>query len=214
MTSTQPHSCDSVISISDEPLHHLEIDTEWVRAYAVELDPGQITLCHLHPLAYLMYVAGGADIISTPRHGEAEGQHFASDYCDLHPAGLEHIVENVSHAPFRAMIFEILPATGSLRHGKPSPGQAAGVRMTTLYSGDVICAQLIELHPGSQAQITGTAVLATPYEDTVEFISPEHGARKLERFRQLEYLPSGSTGLLRCESAGPARVLVVTLGCE
>ena len=84
--------------------------------------------------------------------------------------------------------------------------------MTTLYSGDLICAQLIELHSGSQAQITGAAVLATPYEDTVEFISPEHGTRKLERFRQLEYLPSGSTGLLRCESGGPARVLVVTAG--
>ena len=86
--------------------------------------------------------------------------------------------------------------------------------MTTLYSGDVICAQLIELHPGSQAQVTGAAVVATPYEDVVEFISPERGTQKLERYRQLEYLASGSTGLLRCESDGPARVLVVTLGCE
>jgi hypothetical protein len=48
----------------------------------------------------------------------------------------------------------------------------------------------------------------------VEFISPEHGTRKLERYRQLEYLPAGSTGLLRCESRAPARALVVTVGCE
>ncbi len=212
MTSTQPHSCDSVISIADEPLHHLEVDNEWVRAYAVQIEPRQHTLCHLHPWPYLMYVAGEANIISTPRGGEPEKQQFAPDYCDLHPAGLEHVVENVSNAPFRAMIFELLPAAEKLRHPRPSAAQAAGVRMTTLYSGEVICAQLIELHSGSQAQISGAAVLATPYENAVEFISPEHGARKLERYRQLEYLPAGSTGLLRCESAGPARVLVVSLG--
>lgn len=214
MSSIQPHSCDSVISIADEPHHHLEIDNEWVRAYAVQIEPRQYTLCHLHSWPYLMYVAGDANIISTPRGGEAEKQQFAADYCDLHPAGLEHIVENVSSAPFRAMIFELLPPTGTLRRSGAVSSQVAGVRTTTLYSDDVIGAQLIELNSGSQAQITGAAVLATPYEDTVEFISPEHGTRKLERFRQLEYLPSGSTGLLRCESGGPARVLVVTLGSE
>jgi len=214
MSPSQPHSCDSVISIADEPKHHLIIDNEWVRAYAVEIAPGQITLCHLHPWPYLMYVAGGAAIISTPRGGEAENQRYAADYCDLHPAGLEHVVENVNNAAFRAMIFEVLPATRSLRHPRPAPGQVGGVRMTTLYSGEVICAQLIELQSGSQVQIAGASVLATPYEDAVEFISPEHGTRKLERYRQLEYLPNGSTGLLRCESRGPARVLVVTLGSE
>ncbi len=214
MSSSQPHSCDSVISIADEPKHHLEIDNEWVRAYAVEIPPRENTLCHLHPWSYLMYVAGDAEIISTPRGGEAENQRFAPDYCDLHPAGLEHVVQNVNSAPFRAMIFEVLPGAQKLRHPKPSSGHAAGIRMTTLYSGDVICAQLIELQSGSQTQVTGSAVLAIPYEDTVEFISPECGARKLERYRQLEYVPSGSTGLLRCESGGPARVLVVTLGGE
>lgn len=214
MSPTQPHSCDSVISIADEPKHHLVIDNEWVRAYAVEIPPGEITLCHLHPWPYLMYVPDDADIISTPRGGEAESQSFAPDYCDLHPAGLEHVVENVNSARFHAMIFEVLPAAEKLRHHKPSSAQVAGVRMKTLFSGDVICAQLVELQSGSQAQVSGAAILATPYEDTVEFISPEHGTRKLERYRQLEYLPSGSNGLLRCESGGPARVLVVTLGCE
>jgi hypothetical protein len=207
-------SCDNVISIADEPKHHLEIDKECVRAYAVEIPPRETTLCHLHPWPYLMYVAGQADIVSTPRGGEADGQQYAPDYCDLHPSGLEHVVENVSDSPFRALIFEVLPECEKLRHAKPTSGQAAGVRMTTLYTGEAICAQLVELQSGSQVQITGAAVLATPYENEVEFISSEHGPRKLERYRQLEYVTSGSTGLLRCESGGPARVLVVTLGCE
>jgi hypothetical protein len=215
MNPTQPHSCENVIAVADEPHHHLEIDNDWVRAYAVEIGPHQSTLCHLHPLPYLMYVAGEADIISMPRTGEAERHHFPPDYCSLAPAGLEHVVENLGNESFRNMIFELLPATGKLHRAGAISSQVAGVRMTTLYAGDVICAQLIELNSGSQAQITGAAVLASPYQNTVEFISPEQGTRKLERFRQLEYLPHGSTGLLRCESGGgPARVLVVTLGCQ
>jgi len=212
MTSSQRQTCDSVISIADEPRHHLEIDTEWVRAYAVEIAPHDITLCHLHPWPYLMYVPGAADIISTPRGGQSDEQHYAADYCDLHPAGLEHVVENVNSAVFRSLIFEVLPGTEKLHHSRPSAAQAGGVHMTTLYTGDLICAELINLGSGSQVQVSGAAVLATPYEDAVELISPERGTCKLERYRQLEYLPSGATGLLRCEAGGPARVLVVSLG--
>lgn len=214
MTPTQPHSCENVIAVADEPHHHLEVDNDWVRAYAVEIGAQQSTLCHLHALPYLMYVAGEADIVSAPRNGNAERHHYVPDYCAYAPAGLEHVVENLGGAPFRNMIFEVLPGAEKLRRPGLGSGHAAGFRMTQLYSGDLICAQLIELNSGSQAHITGAAVLASPYEDTVEFISPERGTRKLQGFRELEYLPNGSTGLLRCESGGPARVLVVTLGCE
>jgi hypothetical protein len=214
MSATQPHPCDNVIAIADEPHHHLQIDNEWVRGYAVEIGPHQSTLCHLHSLPYLMYVAGEAAIINVPRNGGAEKHHFVPDYCDFGSAGLEHIVENTGDTVFRNMIFEVLPAAEKLHRAGAGSGQVGGVRMTTLYSGDVICAQLVELNSGSQSQVTGPAIIASPYENPVEFISPERGTRKLQRFRELEYLPNGSTGLLRCESGGPARVLVVTLGCE
>lgn len=214
MSPTHPHSCENVIAVADEPHHHLEIDNDWVRAYAVEIGAQQCTLCHLHARPYLLYVAGEADIVSVPRNGKAERHHYLPDYCDFAPAGLEHVVENLGDAPFRNLIFEVMPAAEKIQRPGLGSGQAAGVRMTRLYSGDVICAQLIELSSGSQVQVTGPAVIASPYEDTVEFISPERGTRKLQRFRELEYLANGSTGLLRCESGDPNRVLVVTLGCE
>jgi len=214
MSSTQSQPCDNVISIADEPHHHLEIDNDWVRVYAVEIGPFQSTLCHLHALPYLMYVAGEAEIRNLPRTGEAEKHHFAANHCDFSPAGLEHIVENLGDAAFRNVIFEVLPAASQLHRPGLGSRQVAGVHMKTLYSGDAVCAQLIELNSGSQVQITGPAILCSPYEDTVEFISSEHGTCKLDHFRQLEYLVNGSTGLLRCESGVPARVLVVTLGCE
>jgi hypothetical protein len=212
MSTTRHHLCTNVISIADEPHHHLVVDNEWVRAYAVEIGAGQFTLCHLHALPYLMYVAGEADILNAPRNGDAEKHHFSPDYCDFAPAGLEHVVENLGKSPFRNMIFEVLPATEKLRRAGFGSSHVAGVTLRELYSATAICAQLVDLQSGSQSQVTGAAVVCSPYEDVVEFISPEHGTRKLDHFRQMEFLPGGSTALLRCESGKPARALVVTLG--
>jgi hypothetical protein len=207
-------ACRNVIAIADEPHHHVVIDSEWVRAYAVEIGAGESTLCHQHALPYLMYVAGEAQILNTPRNGDSERQHFSPDYCDVAPAGLEHVVENLGNSPFRNLIFELLPATEKLRRPGLGFTHVAGVTLRVLYSGPVVCAQLVELQSGSQVQVTGAAIVCSPYENAVEFISPEQGTCKLERFHQMEFLAKGSTALMRCESGGPARALLVTLGCE
>jgi hypothetical protein len=200
--------------VADEPHHHLVVENDWVRAYAVELGPRKSTLCHVHLLPYLMYVAGNAEIVSTPRQGEARKHHYLDMCCEFSPAGLQHVVENLAETPFRNLIFEVLPAAEQLRRpGLPFAG-AAGVRMTPLYSGDAICAQLIELSSGAQTQVTGPAIVCSAYEDVVEFISPEGGTRKLDNFQQLAYVPKDSTGLVRCEAGQPSRIVVVTLGCE
>jgi len=214
MSSSQANACANVVAVADEPHHHLVIDTEWVRAYAVEIGPGKSTLCHLHSLRYLMYVAGDAEIVSAPRNGEARKHHYLDMYCEFSPAGLEHVVENLADRPFRNLIFEVLPAAEKARRSDLPFASVAGVRMSPLYSGETLCAELIELSSGAQTQVTGPAIVASAYEDAVEFISPEHGARKLEDFQDLEYIPAGSTGLLRCESGKPVRVLVVTVGSE
>jgi len=161
-----------------------------------------------------MYVAGEAEILSQPRQGEARKHHYLDSYCEFSPAGLEHVVKNLADQAFRNLIFEVPPAAAKLRRPGLGFAHAAGARFSILYSGENICAQLIELSSGSQAQVTGPAIVATVYESPVEFISPEHGTRMLRGFEDLEAVPIGSSGLLRCEAGGPVRVLVVTLGCE
>ena len=214
MHPNQFPSCENVVAVADEPHHHLVIDNEWLRAYAVELGPGQSTLCHLHSLPHLMYVAGDAEIVSSPKDGEARKHHYLDMYCEFSPAGLQHFVENLAATPFRNLIFEVLPAADSRRRAGLPFANAAGVRARTLYSGESICAQYLELSSGAQTQVTGPAIVATAYDDVIEFISPERGARKLQDFQQLEYVPEGSTGLVRCETGKPARVVVVSIGCE
>ena len=214
MDSSHPHSCENVIAVADEPHHHLVVENEVVRAYAVEIAPHLTTLCHLHGLPYLLYVAGEAEIISAPRNREPERHHYSSDYCEFAPAGLEHVVENVADTPFRNLLFEVLPATGKLHRMGLGFTNVAGVHIAKLYSGVAICAELITLSSGSQAEIAGPAVIASPYEGACELISPSQGKSRLEHFRDLQYLPEGASTLLRCDMGGPTRVLAVTLGCR
>jgi len=213
MNPSPSNPCPNVIDIADEPHHHLVIDNEWVRAYAVEIGARESTQCHRHGLPYMLYVAGEADILSVVRNGDAKQQHLSPDYCDFAPPGLEHVVKNLGNSSFRNMIFEVLPITEKL-HRPPCPAPIGGVSLTTLYCGQIICAQLIGLGAGSQLQVTGAGVICSPYEEPVEFISHERGPRTLKSFRHMEFLPSGSTAMLRCQSGEPVRALVVTLGGE
>lgn len=214
MSSAEQSSCAVVVALCDEPHHHLVIDNEWVRAYAVEIPPHQSTLCHHHAVDYLMYVAGEAEIVSAPRQGDARKHQYLDTYCEFSSAGLEHVVENLSDSPFRNLVIEVLPALSTLhRSGLPFAG-AGGVRSSHLYSGEAICAQLLELNSGSQTQVTGPAIVASAYEDIVEFITPQSGARNLQSFQDLAFLPQGTTALLRCEAGKSVRALIVTLGRE
>lgn len=214
MSPTQRPSCENVIAVADEPHHHLVIDKECVRAYAVEIAPGRTTLCHLHSLPYLLYVAGDAHIVSAPKDEDASEHHYPDGHCEFSPAGLQHVVENVAATTFRNLVFEVLPSAGKLRRAGMPASNSAGVRTTSLYSGEAISGRLVQLTPGAQTQVTGPAVVASPYEDEVELISTEGGTRKLEKFDQLEWIPEGSIGLVRCEAGKSARVIIICVGCE
>lgn len=214
MQNSDVPACDSVIAIEDEPHHHLVVENDCVRAYTVEVGPKQCTLCHAHGLPYLMFVAGDAEVMSTSKDGEARRHHYADAFCEFSSAGLQHVVENLGETPFRNLIFEVLPAAKQVhRPGMPF-ASVAGVRASQLYAGEEISAELIELASGAQTEISGPAIVASAYEYPVEVISPEGGARKLRFFHELEYVHAGSSGLLRCESGQPARVVVVSLGHE
>ena len=211
-SSKQRPSSDAVVAISDEPHHHLIIDNDVLRAYAVEIGPGERTLCHQHLHHFLMYIAGSGQVRSTPQKGRASEHEYKDSDCEFFDEGLVHVVENLGREPFRNLIVELLPGAGGVqRQGLPF-ASVAGVQAKHLYSGEKICAQLFELRAGSQTQVTGPAVVAPSNGHALELITPEAGVRKLQYFRDLGYVEPGSTGLLRCEGDSPVAVLVVSVG--
>lgn len=114
------YSCAHVVPIEQEPRHHLVIENEFVRAFAVEIAPHDRTLCHHHPHDYLLYVAGDAEIISAARDEEPKKLSYRDGECELLEAGMVHVVENVGETHFRNIVIELLPRFEELRRG-PNP---------------------------------------------------------------------------------------------
>ncbi|MFI5118558.1 MAG: hypothetical protein ACHP8B_17865 [Terriglobales bacterium] len=112
------YSCEHVVPIEQEPRHHLVIENEFVRAFAVEIAPHDRTLCHRHPHDYLLYVVGDGDIVSAARDEEPKKLSYRDGECELSPAGLVHVVENLRDTPFRNVVVELLPKADSLRRGR------------------------------------------------------------------------------------------------
>lgn len=113
---TKPdYDCSRVVEIEDEPRHHLVIANDFVRAFAVEIAPGERTLCHRHPNHYLLYVALGSEIISAARDEKPKQLNYRDGECEMSAAGLIHVVENLGDAPFRNVVVELLPRAGAQR---------------------------------------------------------------------------------------------------
>jgi quercetin dioxygenase-like cupin family protein len=157
------YSCDHVVPIEQEPRHHLVFENEFVRAFAVEIAPHERTLCHHHPNDYLLYVALGAKIISAARDEEPKRLNYRDGECELAPAGLVHVVENLADSPFRNIVVELLPAASSLRRGgdpRPLNGDA---KIDRIFDDERAAILSLELEPSAQIEIAGPAVVATAY---------------------------------------------------
>jgi len=166
------YDCRHVVEIEQEPRHHLVFENEYVRAFAVEIAPHERTLCHHHPNDYLLYVANGAEIISSPRDEEPKRFTYRDGECELSPAGLKHVVENLGDKPFRNVVVELLPRAGELRRGaepevsaedRPEAGFEA--RTTLILHQERAAIFRLEIEPGASVEISGPAVVATPYEN-------------------------------------------------
>jgi quercetin dioxygenase-like cupin family protein len=168
------YPCEQVVPIEQEPRHHLVIDNEFVRAFAVEIAPHDRTLCHNHPQDYLLYVASGSEIISAAKNEEPKRLNYGDGECELSSAGMTHVVENLGEKPFRNVVVELLPRTGGLRRGadpKVIVGDADSIRLfektrvAQLFEDDRVSMFMVRIEPGAEVGISGPAVVATPYEN-------------------------------------------------
>jgi len=202
----KPNPCDHVVPIEEEPHHHLVIANEFVRVFAVEIAPHERTLCHHHAHDYLMYVAGDAQIVSAPRDGEPKTHTYHDGDCEASPAGMVHVVENLTDASFRNLLVEFLPRLGDLqRGGDPTIKVGNGV-VEALFEEGRISVWSLELEPGAQAEAGGPAILATPYGERLFPEDPSDIAHSMG------WIASDRCGLLRSQLKRPLRAIVFQLG--
>jgi hypothetical protein len=217
------YSCDQVVPIEQEPRHHLVIDNEFVRGFAVEIAPHDRTLCHHHPNDYLVYVAGIADIVSARPNEEPKTILYKDGECELGSAGMVHVVENLTDAPFRNIAIDLLPGLDELKRA-PDPhrrltaehAEAATplvevglARIKPNFESEKVSVFRIKLPPTCEVEISGPAVIASPGGSVVSWAEAGKSPVIIKNFKDLAWVRPGASGVLR----GPeARVAVFQLG--
>ena len=159
-----------------------------------------------------MYVAGDANIVSAPRDDEPKTHAYQDGDCELSPAGLVHVVENLTETNFRNLVVELLPGFDDLRRG-PVPTNGLGdAKVRPCFDDERVSVFLMELASGSQVGTFGPAIVASPYENEVELAAPQGSTRTPKQFTDLAWIPRGAAATLRNYDKHPAKAVFIAVG--
>ena len=100
------------VEVAAEPSHHLKVENQYVRAYFVEIPPGQSTLMHHHGTDYVAVAIGASEVDSTGADGTTKHIAFQDGQVNYSPAGVTHAVTNKGPATFRNATIELLQNQG------------------------------------------------------------------------------------------------------
>jgi hypothetical protein len=206
------YPCEHVVAIEDEPRHHLVIANEYVRAFVVEIAPHDRTLCHHHPHDYLLYVAGEAEIVSAARGEEPKRLSYRDGECELSEAGLTHVVANLSEAPFRNVVAELLPRGRALQRGL-RPNVIAPVGRVIEALNEIHAAIYVaELEAGGEVEIAGPAIVATPYNKPLKADELDGIDVEAHPICDMAWVPPQTSAVLWGSQLGIERAVIFQLG--
>lgn len=205
------YSCEHAVPIEQEPRHHLVIENEFVRAFAVEIAPHDRTLCHHHPHDYLLYVAGDGDIVSVARDEEPKKLSYRDGECELLQAGMVHVVENLADTPFRNVVVELLPGVVGLRRGTDPKLITGEATIVQRFADETAAIFEVDMESEAEVAVFGPAVVASPYGQEVE-VAAEENSSKLTYFNELGWLGWNSKAILRNRQKAKARVMISVVG--
>ncbi|MGC2108584.1 MAG: hypothetical protein WA655_03650 [Candidatus Korobacteraceae bacterium] len=204
------YPCDQVVPIEQEPRHHLVIENEFVRAFAVEIAPHERTLCHHHPQDYLLYVASGAEIVSAARGEGPKRLNYSDGECEMSAAGMTHVVENLGEKPFRNIVVEMLPGVKLARGGDPKFVKGSG-RVDRVFGDERAAVFEVTMEVGADLEVDGPAVVTNAHRDSPAFDGDQE-AQANELFTELSWVgPTRRVGL-RNPGETQQTVLIFQLG--
>jgi quercetin dioxygenase-like cupin family protein len=100
------------VEVAAEPDHHLKLENEYVRAYYVEVAPGQSTLMHHHGTDYVSVTFGAAEVDILGADGSTRHASLQDGQVTYAPAGVVHAAADKSSTPFRNATIELLQNQG------------------------------------------------------------------------------------------------------
>jgi quercetin dioxygenase-like cupin family protein len=108
---------ETPVPVSQEPHHHLKIETADARAYYVEVAPHTATLVHTHDLDYFYVTLSNSPDLTNRVVGKPE-QHLSQSNGDMHftRGGFAHGLSNNGDTPFLNITVVLLKPQGEARN--------------------------------------------------------------------------------------------------
>jgi quercetin dioxygenase-like cupin family protein len=169
------------VEITAEPMHHLELENQYVRVFRVEVPPKGSTLLHRHRHEYVFVTLGASEVSNAVEGKALVSLKLADGEARFVEGGFAHVATNLASAPFRNITVEIMPAgkrrAFARRNMKPHWERGVEVldrgTVHTLFVKDGLRATDVELPPGGDLPLhthTGPhlAVAVTDLEVTLE----------------------------------------------
>ena len=147
------------VEITAEPHHHLVLENKLIRAFAVNVAPGESSLLHRHGRDYLSISVGDAQIMNAKQGAQPVAASYKDGDTRFTPAGLVHAITNTGKTPFRNATVELLgpttnpkPCTESCAVPAPcdSADKSSCVSVVKLYTADQWAVTLVTVPPGAK----------------------------------------------------------------
>jgi quercetin dioxygenase-like cupin family protein len=96
------------VEITAEPHHHLVLENPYVRAYSVEVPPGQATLMHHHRHDYVFVTLGDTHVSNEVERWKPIELTIKDGETRFAPGDFAHIARNLAKTPFRNVTIEFM----------------------------------------------------------------------------------------------------------
>jgi quercetin dioxygenase-like cupin family protein len=150
----------SEVEITAEPHHHLALENVYVRAFKVEVSPGQATLMHRHRHDYIYVVLEASEISNQVEGKPPVIMKMQAGQTEPLDGGFAHIARDLGSTAFRNVTIELLRDGQARKSPPPRWGvngeDERGLRVLDggtqdiLFVKDGVRASEIELQPGGR----------------------------------------------------------------
>ncbi len=207
------------VEVAAEPHHHLVLDNAYVRAFEVEVPPGQATLLHRHRHDYVIVTLGNAQI-SNEVEGKAPATTELRDGEITFVEGpMSHVVRDLAPTPFRNVTVEFLQDEKARKSPPPKWDEERGLDILEhgtqdiMFVKDGVRVSEIDLQPGGMIpkhQHTGPHLLIAVSDLDLQSDVVGKGVSKVAvKAGEVRWVPGGFSHTLMNMSKQPAKFITL-----
>jgi quercetin dioxygenase-like cupin family protein len=207
----------ATVEITKEPHHHPILENSYVRAFKVEILPGDETLLHHHGHDYLYVMFGPARITNQVQGKPIADATLRDGQASFAEGNMAHVVHNVGATPFRNITVELLRDKSARQSPPPQWEEERGLHILDkgtqdiMFVKDGVRVSEVDLQPGGMIgkhRHVGPHMLIALTDLDLRSDVEGKGTSKVEvKSGDIRWVPGGLTHTLMNAGSLPAKFI-------